>query len=69
MKNLIEALQIFAKYTDTKYPTWCRHDELHVAVNYELVSDKDIDRLAELGFMTTDEDGEKEFYSFHYGNC
>ncbi len=34
MKDLIEALQILAKYADdysAMRPTWCEHDQLHVA--------------------------------------
>ena len=30
MKELIEALEIFAKYADTKYPFHCEHDTLYI---------------------------------------
>lgn len=54
MSDLIEALQIFAKYVETrnrKYPTHCEHDELFVLVNPDSVSAEDIARLDELGFQ------------------
>lgn len=69
MEDLIEALRIFSKYTDTKYPTWCRHDELHVCVDPDLVSEEDKEKLIELSFITTDENGEPEFLSFRFGSC
>ena len=30
MKDLIEALQIFSKYTDTGWPTHCEHDVMYI---------------------------------------
>ena len=67
MKDLIEALQIFAKYTDTHYPTGCEHDELFVFVDPAEVSDEDKRRLEELGFNPR-ERGEC-FYSFRFGSA
>lgn len=51
MKELIEALQIFLKYKDEKYPFHCEHDELTVC-GYDEVefSEADLRRLSELGF-------------------
>lgn len=67
MDELIEALKIFRKYTDAKYPCWCEHDEFHVCVDPEEVSDEDKNKLEELGF-DINEDTE-DFYSFRFGSC
>lgn len=68
MKELIEALTIFSKYTDTKFPTHCEHDTLLVMVDPGVVSDEDKKRLDELGFFAGDEfDG--CFTSFRYGSA
>lgn len=70
MKDLIEALQIFLKYTDSKYPTNCSHDMLWVNVDPELVSDEDKARLDELGFFVSEDyDYAEGFCSFRYGSC
>lgn len=65
MKDLIEALTIFSKYSDTLYPTHCEHDELFVCVNPELVSPEDLKRLEELSFNPQGD----LFYSFRFGSC
>jgi hypothetical protein len=66
MSDLIEALQIFLKYGNPDYPTWCEHDALHIAgINPDEVSDADIVRLDELGFFPSDEG---DFISFRYGS-
>lgn len=67
MKDLIEALQIFSKYTNSKWPTHCEHDELGVNVDPRSVSEEDTARLDELSF-TADEDKEM-FISFRFGSC
>lgn len=67
ISELIEALQIFLKYGDIKYPTNCEHDKLSVCISPELISRKDVIKLEELSF-TIDED-EDCFYSFTYGSC
>lgn len=67
MKDLIEALQIFAKYTEAYAPTFTSHDTLHVDVNPELVSEKEMKRLEELGFEIDEEFD--CFYSFRFGSC
>ncbi len=70
MEDLIEALNIFLKYTDTKYPTNCSHDELAIMdVNPNDVSMEDIIKLEELGFIVSDVDGDKYFMSFKFGSA
>lgn len=67
MKDLIEALTIFSKYTDTKHPTYCGYDALYIcSVDPESVSDEDKSRLDELGFFESDEGG---FMSYRFGSC
>lgn len=68
MENLIEALQIFLKYSKDKYPTNCSHDKLYVNVDPDLVSAEDKIRLEELGF-TPDEESGGGFQSFRFGSC
>ena len=50
LKNLIEALQIFSKYTEEEYCYGAEHDEFYVWVDPEIVSDEDKARLEELDF-------------------
>lgn len=70
MKDLIEALQIFLKYTSSTFPTHCEHDVLYVDVSPELVSQADKVRLAELSFTPGCGDGtEHGFTSFRFGSC
>lgn len=67
MKHLIEALQIFLKYTDRPFPTGCEHDVLYVYVSPDDVSEEDTALLQELGF---DADRSLDnFYSFKYGSA
>jgi len=67
MKELIKALQIFAKYTETSYPTHCEHDVLWIMdVTLEQVSAEDIKTLDDLGFFWSDEDC---FQSFKFGSA
>lgn len=65
MKDLIEALAIFSKYSDTKFPTHCEHDVLYVLVNPGLVSTEDMAKLEELSFKP---DGDI-FQSYRFGSC
>jgi len=67
MNDLIEALQIFAKYTDATWPSWCEHDMFHICVEPEKVSEEDTKRLDELGFFP-DESG-YDFRSYRFGSC
>ena len=67
MNELIEALQIFAKYTDTKWPTHCEHDVLWICgVEPDKVTEEDKKRLDELGFFI---DEDNYFKSFHFGSA
>lgn len=65
MEDLIKALQIFLKYKNEKWPTFCEHDCLYVDVDPEMVSSEDKEELKKLGFECNDE----SFYSFKYGSC
>jgi len=68
MEDLIEALQIFLKYRNKKFPTHCEHDILYVCgIDQAAVSGEDKFRLAELGFLL-DPEG-IGFMSYHYGAC
>ena len=67
MKDLIEALTIFSKYKNEKWPTHCEHDVMHiVGITEEEVSAKDRARLDELGFIA---DGDEGWKSFRYGSA
>jgi len=68
MNDLIKALQIFSKYTDTDYPTHCEHDTLYICVvNAIDVSKEDLEELNTLGFFWSDEDD--CFISYKFGSC
>ena len=67
MKDLIEALTIFAKYTDAAHPTYCSHDTLYVLVDPEKVIAKDRATLEALGFVASERGG--NFYSFRFGSA
>lgn len=67
MEDLIKALQIFLKYGNPDYPTWCSHDELHICdIDPDKVSDEDIKALDDLGFIADELDG---FVSFKFGSA
>ena len=67
MNDLIKALQIFAKYTDAKYPTSCEHDIFYVQVSPDDVSDEDKAELEKLGFQVDTDLG--NFSSYRFGSC
>lgn len=68
MDKLIEALQIFLKYGNPKYPTYCEHDVLRICeIDPEAVSEDDKQRLDELGFFVSEEEG--CFLSFRFGSA
>jgi len=68
MEDLIKALQIFANYQNSRYPTFCEHDKLTIMDIYPSeVSDKDIISLEKLGFNVDEE--EEVFYSFRFGSA
>lgn len=54
MQDLIAALTILAKYTDSKWPTHCEHDVFMVRVDSE-VSEEDKAKLKELSFDYNEE--------------
>lgn len=68
MKDLIEALTIFAKYSDKYNPTNCEHDVLVVVgIKQTDVSAEDRTRLGELGFFwSSDFD---QWASFRFGSA
>ena len=68
MDDLIAALQIFRKYTDSHYPTQCILDTLLVMVDPEIVSDEDKATLEELGFFVDDERPDR-FMSLRFGSA
>ena len=69
MADLIEALQIFLKYNNPKWPTHCEHDVLTICgVTPSEVSDEDKKRLDELGFIVSEDYGEC-FQSFRFGSA
>lgn len=75
MKDLIEALTIFAKYLknpNANSPTHCEHDVLNVMdVTFEQVSEEDRKRLDELSFRFGDAMGcgEPCWYSNRFGSA
>lgn len=70
MKELIEALTIFAKYQNRKYPTYCEHDVLKImGITLDEVSEEDRAKLEVLHFCWISEDGEGAWVSFHYGSA
>jgi hypothetical protein len=55
MRDLIEALQIFLKYANKKYPTHCEHDILMImGIDYN-IDEEDRKKLNELGFYWNDD--------------
>lgn len=64
MDDLIKALIIFRKYTDSQSPTHCEHDVLYVMVEPSKVSAEDKKELKKLGF---NEDSDN-FQSFKFGS-
>lgn len=66
MEDLIKALRIFAKYTDSKYPTKCEHDTLIVnCVSPDGVSEEDKIELEKLGFIPYEDFA---FVSYRFGD-
>ena len=66
MEDLIKALQIFMKHTDSRYPTKCEHDILIVnCVSPDDVSEEDKNELAKLGFVPYEDFA---FVSYRFGD-
>ena len=71
MKDLIEALTILSKYlTDDEYfynrPINCEHEELYVSVDNSKISEEDMERLIDLGFIPDEDTG--YMVSYRYGS-
>lgn len=66
MKDLIEALQIFYKYTgDINNPTLCEHNVMIVAYDETVcLNIKDAHRVKELGFFYSTDDECWKSYRF-----
>ena len=68
MKDLIEALTIFLKYSSREWPTNCSHDMLAImGIDREMVSDEDHKRLLELDFLWDEDDD--YYFSFRFGSA
>jgi len=68
MKKLIEAFEIFLKYSgDVTYPTVCSHDTLKVCVDSNIYPQEAVARLIELGFFV--DETEECFVSYKYGSA
>lgn len=65
MKDLIEALTIIYKYNQEKYPICCEHGSLYIPMDFNIVSEEDIQKLYELGFKLYEEG----FQSYRFGSC
>lgn len=67
MKDLLQAIKIFLKYSDVEHPTNCSHDVLWIDVDETVVSKEDIKTLDKLGFFIDEDNG--GFMSFKFGSC
>ena len=67
MRDLLEALTIFAKYTDAAHPTCCEHDVLYVLVDPAQVAAEDRTRLEALSFIAQESD--HNFRSSRFGSA
>ncbi len=68
MDDLIEALNIFKKYQNVKWPTNCSHDVLAIMeVEENEVSAEDTKRLGELDFIYSED--EECWISFRFGSA
>jgi hypothetical protein len=67
MNDLIEALQILAKYGNPTFPTHCEHGELTITpeISPYSISFEDRVRLEKLGFFVRDD----VFKSHRFGAC
>lgn len=68
MQDLIKALQIFAKYTATRWPTHCEHDMLRICgVSKDTMTAEDIAAAEALDFHWDSD--EEYWYSFRFGSA
>ena len=69
MKDLIEALTIFAKYANVVCPTHCEHDVLMImAVDRAAMTADDIARVETLGFYWSEGDFDC-WQSYRFGSA
>lgn len=68
MKDLIEALTIFAKYTNTAWPTHCEYDQLTICgiSSKDALTPEEQAHVEALGFFW-DDDGEA-WISYRFGS-
>jgi hypothetical protein len=67
IRDLIEALEIFAKY-NVNASIHCEHDTMYICyISPDEVTEKDKTRLDELGFFDSSDDD--NFMSFRWGSC
>lgn len=68
MDKLIEALQIFLKYQNNRWPTHCEHDIMMISdITKEEISEEDSIKLKELDFHWNEE--YDCWTSYHYGSA
>lgn len=68
MEDLISALQIFATYTQTRYPTHCEHDVLYIMdVSKDEMSEEHIRAVEGLNFVW--DEIEECWMSFRFGSA
>lgn len=71
MHDLIEALTLLMKYVGNQtFPTHCEHDVMYINCEPEViqtVSEEDIQILADLGFIWSDD--MECFCSYMFGSC
>ena len=68
MKDLIVALTVFAKYSDSTHPTHCEHDTLMIAdVTRVQMLEEDISTVESLGFRWNED--EEVWYSTRFGSA
>ena len=66
MEDLIKALNIFLKYKNSEYPTYCIDEILYVNVSPTIVTEEDKIILNKLGFRVNVE--EDCFLSIRFGS-
>jgi hypothetical protein len=70
LTELIEALQIFAKYENPQWPTHCEHDVMYICgISPDDVSEEDKEKLEELGFFVGNDGGDDTFKSYKFGSA
>lgn len=68
MEDLINALLIFKKYRNSKFPTNCEHDVLMIMeIEKDELSEEDKKEVARLGFFWSESEG--CWSSFKFGSA